>query len=142
MFRAQELEGHRLDQDETLHLWSELSSCLESQGRAIRVAHQMNGPLRLLGKLEQNRKIGLAGKDLVFRPGVRLPISNEIRSEHTPVRRKLLDQGQPFFVGGGAAMGNDDRGAFTLLEIGDLDAVSVEALHGVRPTMCSRSPFP
>ncbi|HYB05872.1 MAG TPA: hypothetical protein VED02_03950 [Methyloceanibacter sp.] len=38
MFRAQELEGHRLGQDETLHLWSELSSCLESQGRAIRVA--------------------------------------------------------------------------------------------------------
>jgi hypothetical protein len=39
-------------------------------------------------------------------------------------------------------MGNDDRGAFTLLEISDLDAVSVEALHGVRPPMCSRCPFP
>jgi hypothetical protein len=39
-------------------------------------------------------------------------------------------------------MDKDDRRAFTRLKIGDLDAVSVEALHGVRPPMRSRSPFP
>jgi hypothetical protein len=30
-------------------------------------------------------------------------------------------------------MGDDDGRSFALIEIGDLDAVSLEALHGVRP---------
>ena len=30
-------------------------------------------------------------------------------------------------------MANDDCGTFALVEIGDLDAVSLETLHGVRP---------
>jgi len=97
---AQQVERHRLDQSETLHLGPKLSSGFERQGRAIGMADEVHGRLRLLGKLAQHRKVCLAGEDLVLGPGVGLAIADEVGSEHAPLGAELLDQRQPLFVGG------------------------------------------
>jgi hypothetical protein len=96
------------------------------------MADQVHVLLRLLGELKQHGKIGLAGEDLALRPGVGLPIADEVWGEHAPVGLERLDQRQPFLVRGRAAMGDDDERAFAPVEIGDLNAVGLEALHGHR----------
>src|SRR5688500_17172145 len=94
--------------------------------------------LRLLGELEQHVDICLAGEDAVLRPGARPPIADEIRREQATVRRQRLDERKPFFVRGGAAMAEDDRRAFALIEISDLDALRFEAFHR-SPGICGDS---
>ena len=127
---AEQVEGDRLDQGEALHLGPEPTRGLKRQGRAIGVADQVDGPLNLVGELEQHGEIGLTGEHLALRPSARLPIADKIGGEHAPIGLKRLDQRQPFSVRGRAAMGNDDGGPVAPVEIGDLDAVYRHLLQG------------
>jgi hypothetical protein len=83
-FDTQETEGHGLDQRQAPHLVAEPARRFERHGGAVGMTDEMHLLLRLFGELEQHGKIGLAGEDLAVRPGVGLPIADEVRGEHAP----------------------------------------------------------